>query len=134
MNHTLLSLIESFQNKVSLAESLLKEEFKIEQPMQFRTYNISRTGSFDTYHYSFHGIGCRFQFKKTVVDYDYGHEGRIDGFDLWRLTNYGVQFNEFKEFILSEELKNSFNSSLTSGELVKSKSLHDNLYYLPLNI
>src|SRR5438067_5207775 len=35
--------------------------------------------------YSFHGIGCRFQVGTSVVNIDFGPDGRHDGFDAWRL-------------------------------------------------
>lgn len=35
--------------------------------------------------YEFHGVGCRFSSERGDVDFDFGPEGRYDGFDGWRL-------------------------------------------------
>lgn len=38
--------------------------------------------------YTFHGVGCRFEIARRVVDVEFGPNGRHDGFDAWRLAAY----------------------------------------------
>lgn len=129
MNPLLANLIDSFLNKVRESENIMKAHFGIDAPWLFRQHGISRMGQFGTFSYAFHGIGCRFSFKKITVDYDYGDGGRIDGFDLWRLSLYGKQLKEFETYIKSDALKEDFEQGIASGKLVKSGGKSDNLYY-----
>lgn len=124
------NLIDSFQKKVAHAESLMRMHFGVDEPRLFRQNNVNRSGEFKTFKYSFHGVGCRFSFKKYNVDYDYGDKGRIDGFDLWRLSEYGKQFAEFREYVNSGGLEAEFKLSVATGKLKHSEGQHDNLYYL----
>ncbi len=38
--------------------------------------------------FTFHGVGCRFDIARRTVDFDFGPDGRHDGFDAWRLGLY----------------------------------------------
>lgn len=134
MNPILLNLIESFHEKVSEAEEIMKKEFNIDEPRLFRKQDIPRWGHIGKNKYSFHGIGCRFKFEKAFVDYDYGEHGRNDGFDLWRLSDYGRQFEQFKEYIKTDEIKSDLQTSIDVGEIVRSGGKYDNLYYLSKSI
>jgi hypothetical protein len=35
-----------------------------------------------------HGIGCRINLSTGSVDFNYGPNGEINGFDVWRLYNF----------------------------------------------
>ena len=130
MNPLLGTLIDSFLTMVSESEDLMKAHFNVDEPRLFRQNDIPRSGQFDTFKYSFHGIGCSFSSKKRTVDYDYGDRGRIDGFDLWRLSQYGKQFKEFSEYIDSGEINKEFDQCIVNGNFVRSDGEYDNLYYL----
>ncbi|WLI09330.1 hypothetical protein PSH66_13675 [Pseudomonas sp. FP597] len=41
--------------------------------------------------YELHGIGCRVYLAETCIDFDYGPDERIDGFDRWRLYMYACE-------------------------------------------
>ena len=105
----------------------MKEHFKIEEPMYFRQSGIERSGKLDSYSYAFHGIGCRFKFEGFTVDYDYAENGRIDGFDLWRLSRFGEQFDEFRVYIESGQIDLDFKTAEESGEIIKFSQ--GSLYY-----
>ena len=134
MNPLLAALIDSFLTKVSESEDIMKSHFSVDEPRLFRQNNIPRSGQIGTFKYSFHGIGCRFSYKKRTVDYDYGEGGRIDGFDLWRLSQYGKQFKEFSEYINSGEIIIEFEKCAENSVIVRSGGEYDNLYYLPGSI
>jgi len=134
MNDQLLKLIDLFLHTVSQAEKFMKERMGLDEPRYWRQRGVPRTGALDKFNYSFHGIGCRFDFGDISVDYDYGDQGRIDGFDLWRLTIFGEQIKDFKSYVDSGDLKSDFEACIESGEIKKSGGKYDNLYYLPNSI
>lgn len=41
--------------------------------------------------FAFHGVGCRVEMGGKSVDFDFGEEGRHDGFDAWRLWLYAEE-------------------------------------------
>jgi hypothetical protein len=47
--------------------------------------------------YSFHGVGCRFEVAKRVIDVDFGPDGRHDGFDAWRLEKFADSAFEWSQ-------------------------------------
>jgi hypothetical protein len=63
---------------------------------------------------------------------DFGHDGRLDGFDLWRLwifANEGT--NRFSEFKEKETLEKAFPEAEGEGIIEKRfKEFQDRLYYL----
>ena len=125
-------LIDLFISKVKEAESLMKQYMGVEHPFEWRQNGIPQTGEFldGHYKYYFHGIGCAFHIENEVIDYDYGHEGRIDGFDLWRLSGYGEEHQDFKDYIESGKIKIDFDKAIESGDIRKLYSDHqDDLYY-----
>ena len=127
MTQNLQKLISLFLAKVREAEDIMKANFNIEEPMCYRQAGIARVGQIGTYSYSFHGIGCRFRFGEFNVDYDYAENGRIDGFDLWRLSRFGEQFEEFKDYISSGEIELDFKAADKSNKIVKFKQ--ESLYH-----
>lgn len=134
MNEQLNRLITLFLQKVLLAEKIMKEKHNVEQPMYWRQNDIPRVGVIDQYSYEFHGIGCCFDFGELAVDYDYGDQGRVDGFDLWRLTIFGEQINDFQNYIESGEITSDFNSCIKTGEIMQSGDEYDNLFYLSKSV
>lgn len=50
---------------------------------------IPREGAFDIIEeYSFHGCGLYAKLKDVEIDFDFGENNRIDGFDAWRLKSF----------------------------------------------
>lgn len=85
MNENLRKIIGNFQNEVKVANELLKTYLKTNEPHNWAP-SIKQAGLLDgRLKYFFHGIGCSVRITETeVVDFDYGSNGRIDGFDQWR--------------------------------------------------
>ncbi len=48
--------------------------------------------------YEFHGVGCRVSRSEASVDFDFGPNGRTDGFDAWRLSSYARETGKYPEF------------------------------------
>ncbi len=66
--------------------------------------------------YSFHGIGCCVEFGTLVVDFDFGPNGRFDGFDAWRLHLFAESMPQYNQFAnvdcVQTHLTELFNSGL----------------------
>ncbi|MDH5354649.1 MAG: hypothetical protein OEY09_09430 [Gammaproteobacteria bacterium] len=134
MNDQLHKLINFFLQNVLKAEELMKGKLNVDQPMCWRHNKTPRTGTIDKYTYEFHGIGCCFDFGDISVDYDYGDQGRIDGFDLWRLTIFGEQIKDFQSYVESGKIKIDFKECIEAGEIVQSSAKDDYLYYLSKSV
>lgn len=119
MNQTLLKLISLFLSKVEEAEDIMKASFKISEPMCFLSAGIDRVGKIGVYTYAFHGIGCKFGFGDFNIDYDYSEDGQTNGFDLWRLSQFGMQFEELHEFVSSGQIDQEFDLAAGANEIIK---------------
>jgi hypothetical protein len=68
-----------------------------------------------------HGYGCRFKNDDVYVDFDFGANGEIDGFDCWRLYDFCRGHLRSKYGFASEtELNESFDCACNASELVFS--------------
>ena len=48
--------------------------------------------------YSFHGVGCAVEGPDFEVDFDFGPEQRVGGFDAWRLSLFAQFFPDLSPF------------------------------------
>lgn len=44
--------------------------------------------------YWFHGVSCSITNTSYIIDFDFGADGIIDGFDAWRLWEYAKSYPE----------------------------------------
>lgn len=91
MRVELRNFICDYQENVARACQLLRDKLNLKElgPFCWRSVSNSAGGWLDdagTVSYYFHGIGCRVEFGTLVVDFDFGSDGRFDGFDAWRLS------------------------------------------------
>jgi hypothetical protein len=80
--------------------------------------------------FSFHGVGCRFETDVGIVDVDFGPEGRVGGFDAWRLQRFAESHPDYRALSL-EDLERAIKELRCSGKVVQPRlapSAH--LYYL----
>ncbi|MBB3228164.1 hypothetical protein FHW69_002799 [Luteibacter sp. Sphag1AF] len=61
------------------------------------------------------------------VDFDFGDQGQIDGFDEWRLSIFLAENPHARSIMTVEQLRDSFRASVAAGEIVYSGH---HLYYL----
>jgi len=83
-----LEMIAAFQTQTARANALLQEFLHLVNPIYWRQAGISQIGYCgpgNSIHYYYHGIGCTVETDDLRIDWDYGIDGRVDGFDLWRL-------------------------------------------------
>ncbi len=77
-----------------------------------------------------HGFGCEVTYsvngQNQAIDFDFGTHGEIDGFDLWRLSNFVDRHAEWSSVMPLIDLELLFEQSVKAKELIG----RDNLYYL----
>ncbi len=70
--------------------------------------------------YCKHGAGCEVQFDSREVDFDFGEDGEVNGFDLWRLLQFARNRFPCAGFDSPEQIETSFEAAIASGELDRS--------------
>ncbi|WP_080407077.1 DUF6896 domain-containing protein [Burkholderia ubonensis] len=78
-------------------------------------------------HYFKHGSGCAVKLPTGEVDFDFGKDGEIGGFDEWRLTRFAKNKLEEYGFETEDSLKKHFTEAVIKGSLIRSE---DFLYYV----
>ena len=130
MEEQLRILIDAFLQDVREVVKMMQREWGIEYPLHYRSHGIPKEGEVGGSYYCFHGIGCHVEYQGRVVDFNFGDGGRIDGFDLWRLSRYGERNEPFKQYAESSKLKDDFNQAVTASAFERTGKEWDHLYYL----
>jgi hypothetical protein len=89
----LLDVARRYVAAVESLTALLREQLGVTDLLgAVNASKIPREGKLaDGAEYSFHGVGCLVDDGKVSVDFDFGPNGRSDGFDAWRLKNFADQ-------------------------------------------
>ncbi|MBL8204081.1 MAG: hypothetical protein JNM09_07615 [Blastocatellia bacterium] len=128
-------MVRDFQNQAATANDLLRTYLHLENPMYWRQGKVLQTGKCgpnNSIRYFYHGSGCRVETKHLLIDWDYGFDGRTDGFDLWRLRCFAKNWaNKYPEFSDNDLLKIVF-QEVQNKRLVHQPFLskQDDLFYL----
>ena len=125
-------LIKGFLSKVEEGTMLLQKKFGTRNILRlWRSGQIERCGEIiDGVEYELHGVGCAIHFPIELVDFDYGPNNRIDGFDVWRLYMYAADRpEEYKKYTDINFLESEFKAYIASGR-IKKISPSDDLYEL----
>ncbi|WP_460111675.1 DUF6896 domain-containing protein [Pseudomonas sp. S3_H04] len=71
---------------------MLEEKFGNRNILRlWRSGKIERCGKMTNgIQYELHGVGCAIHFPSESVNFDYGSNNRINGFDVWRLYIYAL--------------------------------------------
>jgi len=123
MNEQLAKLVSDYQASVRTAVELL-EASGIPRPTSndhWVGYGIPHNGTLvGGVTYFKHGYGCRVDLPDGAVDFDFGEQGQIDGFDAWRLAGYAR--GRLREYGFPNEasLNEAFAAAAASGSLVHS--------------
>ncbi|OPA90384.1 hypothetical protein BFW86_12145 [Pseudomonas fluorescens] len=81
--------------------------------------------------YELHGIGCSVYLAETCIDFDYGPNERVDGFDPWRLYMYACELpHRHPKYTNKESLERDFNEYLKLEKAKKNPG--SNLYFTQL--
>ena len=88
---TITQLIEDFQSTSRLIAEIFYDKFgTTELLLAVNSHNtIPRRGSFGIIKdYGFHGCGLYAKLPDCEIDFDFGENNRVDGFDAWRLKSF----------------------------------------------
>ena len=67
--------------------------------------------------YRKHCYGCEVRLESGAVDFDFGREGEIDGFDVWRLADFAADRLGSFGFTSRDELKAVFAAAVAAREI-----------------
>lgn len=130
MNEKLVRLIVDFQESVQDALKLMQRS-GIRMPPSSNDWiesDIPKTGELDGgVKYYKHGAGCLVSFSTGDVDFDFGEEGEIGGFNLWWLIKFAGENLTDYGFKNTDEVAECLNRALDTGKLICPD--HD-LYYI----
>jgi hypothetical protein len=131
-SETLEILINDFIAMVESSTLVFERKFGTRDIRRlWRTKAIKRCGSVTRgVKYELHGIGCRINLSTGSVDFNYGPNGEINGFDVWRLYNFARERpSKYKKYcdkkIIEKELEEYINL-----KKIKKLSAISNLYVL----
>jgi hypothetical protein len=125
-------LITDFLSKVEIGTELLQKKFGTRNILRlWRSKQIERCGEItDEIQYELHGVGCAIHFPSESVDFDYGSNSRIDGFDVWRLYIYASDRPLiYEKYCDKKTLEKEFKELIYLNRIEKM-SINDTLYVL----
>ena len=123
MNQGLSKLIHHYQLAVKQAVELMMQSGipKPARPTAWVETDISQHGKLlGGISYFKHGYGCAVNLPSGKVDFDFGDEGQIDGFDIWRLTGFAKGRLSEYGFSTENEVKVAFEDAIKSGSILQS--------------
>ena len=129
----LLSLIRDFRIAVAATVAQLQQELGEDDLLGgWRQHRYPQGGPLrDGAKYQFHGIGCCVTRNDLDVDFDFGTDGRIDGFDAWRLYRFAEQRPESYPHLQEwDAVEGGLEMLLRSGIAVASEDNRNQLVYL----
>jgi len=74
--------------------------------------------------YSKHGYGCLITLKSGEIDFDFGDQGEIDGFDAYRLSAFTESFPSRYSAKSEREMQSILETELKSGTIEKRGRLY----------
>ncbi len=132
-----VELIHEYQAAVLEAASLFEKYKGVSRNnlSRARFEGLPTDGFLDpqqTIEYYFHGVGCCVTYPNKMVDWDFGNNGRLDGFDAWRLWVFADEGTDnFPEFKQQEVLNKAFQEAEIQGIIYRQNRVNENnLYYL----
>jgi hypothetical protein len=130
---TLENLITEYLGQVEKATDLLEHAFGTKNILRlWRSNKIPQRGTVVAdVTYELHGIGCSVYLSEICIDFDYGPDGRVDGFDAWRLYMYACEMpRKYKKYTNKDSLEREFNAYLKEGKAKRIEGSTSSLYFL----
>ncbi|MGQ7863762.1 DUF6896 domain-containing protein [Pseudomonas sp. 32A] len=132
-NQTLENLINEYLDQVKKATDLLERIFGTKNILRlWHSKEILQRGRVtDDVSYELHGVGCRVYLSEICVDFDYGPNERVDGFDPWRLYMYACEMpRKYKKYTDKTALEQDFSKYIAQGKAKRLIDSTSNLYFL----
>ncbi|TFY87161.1 hypothetical protein DYL59_19470 [Pseudomonas kairouanensis] len=130
MNNQLAILISDYQANVASAVDMMQRS-GIPRPLTDTDWvvtDIPQRGELEGgVRYFKHGYGCAVHLPTGTVDFDFGAQGEINGFDAWRLAGFAGDRLSAYGFADEDALTECFKAEAAAGALVYSGYI---LYYV----
>jgi hypothetical protein len=130
MDSRLAKLIRDYQRRVVEAVAMM-ESAGIARPQSTHDWVAAKDPGRITLPTGFsfykHGFGCSVDGAEWGVDFDFGEQGQIDGFDAWRLYDFARRRLSDYCFASEEEIRAAVLAAAEADELSFSGYI---LYYL----
>lgn len=131
-NKDLEYLIDDFLEQVEKATALLEAKFGKRCILRlWSTSQIAQRGDVnDDVTYELHGVGCRVYLPDVCVDFDYGPDDRIDGFDPWRLYIYANEVpQKHQKYVDLDNVERDFNEYIKLEKIERIAGSTSQLYF-----
>ncbi|WP_158826735.1 DUF6896 domain-containing protein [Mucilaginibacter lacusdianchii] len=79
--------------------------------------------------YNFHGIGLCVELSDKVVEFDFGPDDRIDGYDAWRLFNFADSQEKHKGLWTYKQIDAELKRLEEEQKIIKLNEDCSNNYY-----
>ena len=131
MNEDLGDIINKFNLAQEKAVDILENEFECPRPESNMDFVARCAQSIRDKNYisggfkiRLHGYGMEIDIGGTMIDFDFGKSGEINGFNPWRLYHF-VKSNNIKTYLNSEKkIESAIESALSDGSILKSQGLN----------
>lgn len=134
MHQEFKKLVSFYLHSVALTVWILQQEWG-RSDLLYAVFSrqIPRQGNLHTgEEYQFHGIGCWVEFATYKVDFDFDFDGKIDGFDAWRLWLIAKQFpKEFPSYQELEDVEGGLYHAVRKRAILTPRNGERKLYHLP---
>ena len=117
----LVELIEGFCAAVLSLSGMVCRAFSVQDLLAgVKSKRIPRAAKLENgIEFQFHGRGCRIWDSRTWVDFDFLPDGKLDGFDAWRLYWF-IEENQLEDPVPTlEEIKTGLEHLQTIGAIVE---------------
>lgn len=120
---TITDLIIDFQNTARIVAEKSYEKYGTKQLLLGvrSDKTIPSQGSLDIIkNYSFHGCGLYAKLNGVEVDFDFGDNDRVDGFDAWRLKSFAEsKKNIYPDFVTEKSVQIELDKLAQLGQINK---------------
>ncbi|RKZ80854.1 MAG: hypothetical protein DRR19_22985 [Candidatus Parabeggiatoa sp. nov. 1] len=119
IDNRLIEVIEDYLYQVKCGVERFQQKFGISNVLQaYRQKIIPKSGWLsENLKYDFHGVGCFLIYEHYDINFDFGPNGRCDGFDEWRIYDYLSQNQEKYPYyyLNNKQIKEDFKALVRSG-------------------
>lgn len=131
IKETIEKLIDDFLKESEYVANCFYKKYNRKDLMRAsKDGTIEKSGKIEGLrHYSFHGLGLYAMRKNCKVDFDFGLNDRIDGFDSWRLHQFAESRTESRGLWTQETIQSELDKLEANGEISKMKNDISSNYY-----
>ena len=130
-----VQFIVLYRRTANSANNLLKRYLKIENPMFWKQSGAPKAGWIGSnmeYEYTFHGTDCTFNFGDSQIEFEFGYDGRVGGFNGWKLFCFAEDgTGDYPEFqddnYINKCIEKAKKNRIISTPFIEKS---DDLYYL----